>query len=135
MQLDVQSGAAGAPHRVYSPWLLHIWNSRTLSMTDIKLITKGKTATIALPEILDLSAAEPLKAALEKALAGGRSFKLDAKNVERLSTPCIQVLLAAKRAMKDAGMSFTLTSPSDAFIDTFNDLGVFSHLKKWTIAG
>lgn len=104
-------------------------------MIDLKLTTRGKTATLALPEILDLSAAEPLKTALEKALAGGRSFKLNAKNVERLSTPCIQILIAAERAMKDAGISFTLTNPSDAFIETFNDLGVFSHLKQWTIEG
>ena len=104
-------------------------------MVDVKLTAKGNTAKIVLPEILDFSAAGSLKTALEGALSGGRSFKLDAKNVERLSTPCVQVLIAAERAMKAADVPFTLSKPSDAFIDTFNDLGVFSHLKQWTIEG
>ncbi len=104
-------------------------------MADVKLTSRGKTARIALPEILDFGTAEPLKAALEKALAGGRPLKLDAGKVERLSTPCLQVLIAAEQAMKSADIALTLAAPSDAFIDTFNDLGAFSHLKQWTIEG
>lgn len=102
-------------------------------MADIKLTSRGKTSKIALPEILDFSAAESLKVALQKALDVGKPFTLYAENVTRLSTPCLQVLLAAERAMKAADQPFKLAKPSDAFIDTFNDLGVYSHLKQWTI--
>lgn len=108
---------------------------QTPTMADIVLNKKSKTATIALPEILDLSAAEPLKAALAEAVDAGKPLTLDAGAVARLSTPCLQVLIAAERAMKAADVPFTLANPSDAFVDTFNDLGVFSHLKQWTIAG
>lgn len=104
-------------------------------MAEVKLTTRGKTARIALPEILDFGTAEPLKAALEKALAGGRPLKLDAEKVERLSTPCLQVMIAAELAMKAADVPFTLSNPSDAFVDTFNDLGAFGQLKQWTIEG
>ena len=104
-------------------------------MAYVELSSNGETARIDLPEILDLSAAESLKAALSAALSDGKPFTLDAERVERLSTPCLQVLLSAERAMKEADIPFSLANPSDAFIDTFNDLGVFSHLKQWTIEG
>ncbi len=104
-------------------------------MADVRLTKRGKTAKIALPEVLDLSTAAPLKTALAAALEGDRPIVVDAGRVIRLSTPCLQVLIAAERAMKAADVAFTLANPSDAFVDTFNDLGVFSHLKQWTIKG
>ena len=82
-----------------------------------------------------MSAAAPLKEVLQKALAKGCPLTLDAGSVERLSTPCVQILLAAVTAMKAADVSCTLLRPSDAFIDSFNDLGLFPVLKQWTIEG
>ena len=104
-------------------------------MADVRLTKSGKTASIALPEVLDLSTAASLKTALAAALEDRRPITLDAGQVSRLSTPCLQVLIAAERAMKAADVPFTLVNPSDAFVDTFNDLGVFSQLKQWTIKG
>lgn len=104
-------------------------------MEDLTLIEKDDGVRITLPAVLDLSAAGPLKAVFEEALAGGRPLAVDANGVERLSTPCIQVLIAAEAAMKAAGLPFTLANPSDAFIDNFNDLGVFFILKQWEIEG
>ena len=104
-------------------------------MADFELTTKGETARIALPGVLDFSTAESLKAVLQEALDAGKPLTLDAGEVARLSAPCMQVLITAERAMKSAEVPFTLANPSDAFVDTFNDLGVFSHLKQWTIEG
>lgn len=108
---------------------------RASAMDDLTLTTNGDGAQIALPAVLDLCAAEPLKAAFDKALAGGRPLTVDAEGVERLSTPCIQILIAAEAGMRAAELPFKLAKPSDAFIDTFSDLGVFSLLKQWDIEG
>ncbi len=104
-------------------------------MGDFTLNTNGDGAQLTLPAVLDLCAAEPLKAAFEEALGGGRPLTVDAESVERLSTPCIQILIAAEAGAKAAEQPFKLAKPSDAFIDTFSDLGVFSLLKQWDIEG
>ena len=104
-------------------------------MVQFKLTTRKGTSRINLGPVLDIRAAEPLKDVLRKALSKGKPLAVDAASIERMSTPCIQVLIAAATAMKDTDTAFTLMSPSDAFIDSFNELGLFPVLKQWNIEG
>ncbi len=104
-------------------------------MTKFRLTTRKGISRLNLGELLDLNAAAPLKEALQKAVAKGCPLTLDAGSVERLSTPCVQILIAAVTAIEAVGLSCTLLRPSDAFIDSFNDLGLFPVLKQWTIEG
>lgn len=102
-------------------------------MTDFKLTTRKGVSRINLGDVLDITAAASLKAVLLKALDKGQPLVLDAGSVERLSTPCIQILLAGATALQTADLAFTLLRPSDAFIDSLNELGLFPILKQWDI--
>ncbi len=72
-----------------------------------------------LPKVLDLAAAIGLHESVlrDVKIAGG--VRLDASDVEVLTLPCIQILLAAKRDAK-----VWIDRPSDAFIRAFEDLGL-----------
>jgi two-component system chemotaxis response regulator CheY len=76
-----------------------------------------------LPKVLDLAAAITLHEAILRDVQAAGGVRLDASDVEVLTLPCLQILLAAKR---DAKVWFD--QPSDAFIQAFADLGLdWSH--------
>lgn len=64
---------------------------------------------------LDLAAARSLWAQL--CAARRQPIALDASSVERLGGLCLQVLVAAKRAWQDDGVSFAIVQPSQSFTD------------------
>ncbi|MBX3454589.1 STAS domain-containing protein [Ferrovibrio sp.] len=83
---------------------------------------------------MDIRAAEPLLNSVQEALsAGGGKIVIEASSVDRLSTPCVQVLIGALQHMEQNGIPFVLKSPSDAFVTAFDDLGLFSYLMKWPV--
>ncbi len=102
-------------------------------MKSIRTSTRRGICRVSLGSSLDLGRAERLKQALEQALVKGSQIKVDASAVERLSTACTQILIAATVAMGKAGIPFTLLSPSEAFIESFDDLGLQPVLKQWNI--
>lgn len=57
--------------------------------------------------------------------------KLDAGDVERMSTPSVQVILAAGRAADAAGIDFKIVNASDAFRNGLQDLGLQAEFKNW----
>jgi chemotaxis protein CheX len=83
-----------------------------------------------LPQILDLTAAKPLRDRLE-ALLSGRAVIVDAGAVERMSTPCAQVLLAAARTASSAEVSFRSINASAVFRTALDDLSLNSEFTKW----
>lgn len=85
---------------------------------------------IKLPQELDLTAARSLRNSLAEQMTNG-AVVVDASTVERASTPCMQVLLAAARSADAAGVSFTITNASDAFGRALADLGLQSNFSKW----
>lgn len=90
----------------------------------------GRTV-VTLPGTLDLRAAVPLHDALTGAVAADQPVVVDASAVRRLSLGCIQVLIAAGRAM--AGREFVVARPSEALISAFDDLGLFPVMMSWKI--
>ena len=72
-----------------------------------------------LPAVLDFAAAEGFQAALIEKLQAGQPLRLDASAVETLTTPCIQLILAAAKSHQVA-----ISSPSAAFSSAFSDLGL-----------
>jgi len=72
-----------------------------------------------LPKVLDLAAAISLHEAVLRNVQSAGGVRLDASDVEVLTLPCIQVLLAAKRDAK-----VWIDRPSDAFVCAFSDLGL-----------
>jgi hypothetical protein len=77
-----------------------------------------------LPQVLDLTQATPLR----DGLLGKRPVVLDAGSVERMSTPCAQVLLAAGR---QGGDSFRIINASAVFRAALVDLGLQTEFSKW----
>jgi len=73
-----------------------------------------------LPAVLDLAAADGLLEMLRNRLVPHVPFRLDASDVEVITLPCMQVILAA-RTTSDL---LTIENPSDAFIGAFADLGL-----------
>jgi anti-anti-sigma regulatory factor len=67
---------------------------------------------ITLPSDLDLAAAAELKRALVDALALGQGLAIDASDVQRALSPCLQLLVAAVKG------GATITTPSAAFAVT-----------------
>jgi chemotaxis protein CheX len=91
---------------------------------------KSDVAINALPPILDLTQAKSLHENLT-VLLGRHTLILDAAAVERMSTPCAQVLLATGRAAIAAGASFLILNPSAVFGTALTDLGLQSEFSKW----
>jgi len=102
------------------------------SVAEPILVANGKkNSRITLGPVLDIRAAGPLRDGLQKALKRGKPIVLDAAQVDRLSTPCIQVLLAAGKSVEAAAGRIVLTDASDAFVAAFSDLGLFANLMSW----
>jgi chemotaxis protein CheX len=91
---------------------------------------KPEPAVSMLPQILDLTGARPLRDSLAGLLSRG-TVVLDASAVERMSTPCAQVLLAAGRAAGPAGTAFKITNPSTVFRTALADLGLWAEFSNW----
>ena len=71
--------------------------------------------------ILDLNAAEPLKA--ELLARRGADLTIDASAVDRLGGLCLQVLLSAKRTWQADGVNLKLAPLSDAFAEQWAAFG------------
>lgn len=93
----------------------------------------GNENRLSLTPVLDLRVAEPLLQAFREAVEHGGELVIDASMVERMSTPCIQILLAATAELETKGVPFSLFGPTDAFIEAFDDLGLFPVLMKWKV--
>lgn len=97
-------------------------------------ISKADDATqLSLVSSMDLRAADPLLHSFHEIMGQGGKVVIDASAVDRLSTPCVQILLSAVQHMEQHGIPFVIRSPSDAFVTAFDDLGLFSYLMKWPV--
>jgi two-component system chemotaxis response regulator CheY len=76
--------------------------------------------TVKLPAVLDLAAAEGLLTTFHQRLAAGQPLRLDASEVETLTLPCVQIILAAIRTYDQV----TIEIPSVGFASAFADLGL-----------
>jgi chemotaxis protein CheX len=92
-------------------------------MTASEAAAQDRIAYLILPPSLDLTEAEGLCQALRDRLHEG-ALLLDASMVERISTPCLQVLAAAAASAMRRGAEFRLRHASTAFSAAIADLGL-----------
>jgi chemotaxis protein CheX len=85
-----------------------------------------------LPPVLDFTHAQPLRDAMTT-LLNEDALVLDASAVERMSTPCAQVLLATGRAAAAAGASFKILNASAVFRTALADLGLQAEFSNWMV--
>ena len=79
---------------------------------------------VTLPALLDGQAAEDLHRRLADRLLTGLPLVIHAQYVDRIATPCVQVLVAAARTARARGLTFSLQNPSEALVDTVVQLGL-----------
>ncbi|MBV9076935.1 MAG: anti-sigma factor antagonist [Methylobacteriaceae bacterium] len=88
--------------------------------------TAGGATTFALPPVLDLNAASPLR---DDLLAlRGHPLTLDASAVDRIGALCLQVILAARASWEADGQPFAVAEPSSKFAECVSLLGASSLL-------
>ena len=83
-----------------------------------------ESSAIYLDADLDLTAAAALKKQLLGAVEQGALVHVDASSVERITTPCAQVLVAAARSLSNQGGGLVVKSPSEPFVSAFSELGL-----------
>ena len=79
------------------------------------------TAVLTLAPVLDLRAAEPLKAELLS--RRGEALALDASGVDRPGGLCLQVLLAARKTWAADGLNLRLGFVSEALAEQWAAFG------------
>jgi len=75
---------------------------------------------VMLPSNLDQAAAESFLELMRQRISGDAPLALDASEVENLTLPCTQIVLAALRS----GESIKIRNPSAAFVASFEDFGL-----------
>ena len=101
-------------------------------MTPIKWKGEGGRIVLGLPSDLDLPMAMPLTECLRKALAAGEPVEIDADSVERVSSACVQALLAATRRAAELGLELRVIAPSVALVESCAELGLGPWLSEWS---
>ena len=87
-------------------------------------------ASLKLRPILDLTAAEPLKA--EFLALRGQPVSIDASDVDRIGGLCLQVLMSAHKTWSRDAMPFAFGKSSPGFEDCMAQLGASSFLSSLT---
>ncbi len=89
--------------------------------------------TYHLPAVLDMKASRQLKTALKSFLDSPRRLVVDGGDVERMSTACIQVLVAFFAAAQRQSMPAMLAQPSRVFSKAIEDLGLSGIMEQWNL--
>ena len=88
--------------------------------------------TVKLAAVLDNMVVEELCDVWRDALSGDpgdiREINIAAGRVDRISTPCVQVILSAVRSAGDHQVPVNMTDTSDAMQAAFRDLGLTAEL-------
>lgn len=102
-------------------------------MSGCEIVTSDSGRRLVLAPVLDILMAAPLRELLRESLIVGARLEVDASAVERMSTPCVQVLVAASRAFAEKGVDLVILRPTEAFMGALFELGLFSVVAEWNI--
>jgi chemotaxis protein CheX len=81
----------------------------------------AESAAVSLVPVLDLQAAEPLRAELMS--LRGKALDIDASQVTRLGGLCLQVLMSARKIWSEDRVALTVNQPSSAFSEQLTAFG------------
>jgi anti-anti-sigma regulatory factor len=88
-------------------------------------------ATLMLPPISDAGAAPALKESLSPLVLKGAPIRLLAGEVERITTACMQVLIAADRALAPLHAGLIVGDVSEPMRRAFGEMGLSAELDRW----
>lgn len=80
--------------------------------------------SLVLNPVMDLAVAETLRSTLLDCLVKEKNIHIDAGDVDRITTPCLQLLLAMKNRVSPQNIDFKITKMSEAFHITLDDVGL-----------
>jgi two-component system, chemotaxis family, chemotaxis protein CheY len=86
-------------------------------------------ASMTLPAVLDLAAAASLLESVQKLVREEGPIGIDASAVEVLTSPCVQIILAARQHRGQ----ISIENPSAAFTSAFEDLGIDMTWGAWDV--
>jgi anti-anti-sigma regulatory factor len=98
----------------------------------MKAAPRQRAKALALPAILDIGNAQELMDSLVAALEQSPVLRLNGSKTAQVSTPGVQVLLAASQSAQAGGGRLVLSSPSPALREAFDSLGLPNQLKEWS---
>lgn len=84
--------------------------------------------SVSCKESLDISVAADFYAELKQALASGKPVSLNAAEVTRADTSCLQILCAFFKEARHTGMQVHWDSPSDNLREAARAIGVSEYL-------
>lgn len=87
-------------------------------------IVSGEGQRITLPPNLDMTAALALKQALETALNDSAGVEIDSAEVQRVSTPGLQVLAVAVKSFAERGTVVRFATCAPAMLDAIESLAL-----------
>ncbi len=93
--------------------------------------TSGAECTLRLPPICDTAVAHTLKNDLMRLTTPGGILVVLAQDVQLITTACMQLLLAADRALARHGGALQLREASAAARTAFDDLGLNADFNRW----
>ena len=99
-----------------------------------KTLQLPQEKTLQLPVSLDMGTAQALKESLFSALAMSPTLRLDGSKTRHVTTPGIQVLLAAAQSAKSRGGKIVLIGASPVLVAALADLGLTVTFTEWTAA-
>ncbi len=88
--------------------------------------------TVPLPNILNLSIAEDLRETFVQQMIADTDLVLDASAVDTITTPCMQVIVAAGKSLEENGNALSILNSSPAFAAAIDDLGLTDLFDKWS---
>lgn len=94
----------------------------------------ARSVRLGLPGDLDLAMAQPLVDSLRAGFQAAPRVTVEAAEVERVSTACVQALLVAARHAAEHNLAFAIARPSEALVEACDDLGLGIWLKQWSRA-
>jgi anti-anti-sigma regulatory factor len=90
----------------------------------MRLAEPRAAAILRLPPVLDSGGAEGLRRGLQESLARSGGVAVQGGDVERVSTACLQVLVAAARTARSRGQTFRLEAASSCLHTALEELGL-----------
>ena len=106
--------------------------SKSKTGSKAKASSEKKVKNIALPAYLDISQAEDFLGDIKKTVGKKPDFKIleiDASEVERITTPCVQILIALKKTLQKQNIELKINNFNDIFESSLDDLGFNQDLK------
>lgn len=90
------------------------------------------TQAFTLPSSITIETIETLLGDLNKLSLSGNGLTVDAAQVEIITTPGVQVMLALGKSFAHLGGKLTISQPSSAFTQAFTALGLGVQLTEWS---